>query len=60
MPVSKATDADKFRVARRQKPAADREDERMETRREQRMRADEENLRDRDSLFWRGIWMTVF
>ncbi|MCA1404240.1 hypothetical protein I6F26_16260 [Ensifer sp. IC3342] len=60
MPTCKATEADKFRTDRREKPAADRGDKRKETRSKQRMRTDEENLRDRDSLFWRGIWMTVF
>ncbi|WFU50465.1 hypothetical protein [Sinorhizobium terangae] len=60
MPISKATDADKFRTERRQKPVADREDKRKETRNKLWVRADEENLRDRESLLWRGIWMTVF
>ncbi|WP_331376635.1 hypothetical protein [Sinorhizobium chiapasense] len=60
MPISKATDADKFRTERRQKQVTDQEDKHEETRRKQCARTDEENLRDRDSLFWRGVWMTVF
>ncbi|WEX90312.1 hypothetical protein PZN02_005685 [Sinorhizobium garamanticum] len=60
MPISKATDADKLRTERRQKPIADREDKPDETRETQWVRRDEENLRARESLFWRGIWMAVF
>ncbi|MCA1444214.1 hypothetical protein I6F07_29275 [Ensifer sp. IC4062] len=60
MPISKATDADKLTTEWRQKPTADREAKPEEARRAQSMRTDEENLRDRDSLFWRGVWMIVF
>ncbi|MBP1884257.1 hypothetical protein J2Z50_002546 [Ensifer mexicanus] len=65
MPISKAKDADKLKtdklkVRRRPEPVADRGNRPEETSRKRWVRGDEENLRDRESLFWRGIWMTVF
>ncbi|MCZ4094560.1 hypothetical protein [Sinorhizobium psoraleae] len=59
MPISKATDVDKLKSERRQEPAAARKVKPEEIRK-LGMSRDEEDLRDRESLFWRGIWMTVF
>ncbi|MDK1492788.1 hypothetical protein QN219_22435 [Sinorhizobium sp. 7-81] len=58
MPISKATDVDKLKSERGQKPAADRK-VKPEIRK-LGMSRDEEDLRGRESLLWRGIWMTVF